>query len=73
MNDATALQPITLHGSNIAYFTGKMENYFRVRGIPYELHSMQLLSEAKSALKSRWPVADAGVATGRWPMDDRLH
>jgi hypothetical protein len=41
MNDTTTLQPITLHGSNISYFTGKMENYLRVRGIPYELNSMR--------------------------------
>ena len=28
--------PVMLHGSSISYFTGKMENYFRVRGIPYK-------------------------------------
>ena len=27
--------PVTLYGSSISYFTGKMENYFRVREIPY--------------------------------------
>jgi len=52
MNDTTTLQPITLHGSNISYFTGKMENYLRVRGIPYELHSMQLPSERKALEKA---------------------
>jgi hypothetical protein len=31
---------LKLYGSNISYFTGKMENYFRVREIPYALHSM---------------------------------
>ena len=41
MNDTTTLQPITLHGSNISCFTGKMENYLRVRGIPYELRRMR--------------------------------
>ena len=35
------VKPKTLYGSNISYFTGKMENYFRVRGIPYQLKSMQ--------------------------------
>ena len=58
MNDTTTLQPITLHGSNISYFTGKMENYFRVRDIPYELHSMQLPSERKALEK----------AVGLWRM-----
>ena len=28
--------PVMLYGSSISYFTGKMENYFRVRGIPYK-------------------------------------
>jgi hypothetical protein len=27
--------PVTLYGSSISYFTGKMENYFKVREIPY--------------------------------------
>ena len=25
-----------LYDSSISYFTGKMENYFRIRGIPYK-------------------------------------
>ena len=28
--------PAILYGSSISYFTGKMENYFRVRNIPYK-------------------------------------
>jgi len=28
--------PVTLYGSSISYFTGKMENYFKIRGIPYK-------------------------------------
>ena len=40
MTDTIRLQPITLHASDIAFFTGKMENYFRVSDMPYELHSM---------------------------------
>ena len=35
------VEPVTLYGSTISYFTGKMENYFRVCGIPYRLKSMQ--------------------------------
>ena len=41
MADTSSLQPIVLHGSNISYFTGKMENYFRVRDMPDELRSIQ--------------------------------
>ncbi|MDA8986136.1 hypothetical protein N9H10_03595 [Luminiphilus sp.] len=41
MTDTTTLQPITLHGSTISYFTGKIENYFRVSDMPYELHRMR--------------------------------
>ncbi|MDB2643244.1 hypothetical protein N9Y37_02225 [Luminiphilus sp.] len=58
MTDTTTLQPITLHGSTISYFTGKMENYFRVSDMPYELHRMQLPSERKALEKG----------AGRWQM-----
>jgi len=33
--------PLTLLGSNISSFTGKMENYLRLKQIPYRLESMQ--------------------------------
>ena len=33
--------PLALLGSNISYFTGKMENYLRLKQIPYRLESMQ--------------------------------
>ena len=75
MTDTTTLQPIMLHGSNISYFTGKMENYLRVRGIAYELHSMQLPSERKALEKAvglrQMPALHLG--DGRWALDDRLH
>ena len=35
------IAPLTLLGSNISYFTGKMENYLRLKQIPYRLESMQ--------------------------------
>lgn len=28
--------PITIYGSSISYFTGKMESYFKIRSIPYK-------------------------------------
>ena len=32
--------PVTLYGSSISYFTGKMQTYFRVRGIAYRNQAM---------------------------------
>ena len=32
--------PITVYGSSISYFTGKLENYFRIKGIPYRLQAL---------------------------------
>ena len=32
--------PVTVYGSSISYFTGKLENYFRVKGIPYQFQAM---------------------------------
>jgi len=29
--------PLTLYGSSISYFTGKLENYFKLKGFPYQL------------------------------------
>ena len=37
--DSEAIFPVTLYGSSISYFTGELENYFRVRGIPYRLQA----------------------------------
>ena len=31
--------PLTLLGSSISYFTGKMENYLRLKQIPHRLES----------------------------------
>jgi glutathione S-transferase len=69
--DTTALQPITLHGSDISYFTGKLENYFRVREIPYELRSMQLPGDRRRLEKNvglmQMPALQLG--DGRWMTD----
>jgi glutathione S-transferase len=35
-----ALLPITVYGSSISYFTGKLENYFRIKGVPYTLQAL---------------------------------
>ena len=40
MGNNTDHDIVELRGSSISYFTGKMENYFRLKGIPYRLESM---------------------------------
>ena len=67
----TDIYPITLYGSNISYFTGKLENYFRVRGIPYELRSMQFPADQKRLEKELglMPMPALQLADGRWMTD----
>ncbi|MEM1113316.1 MAG: glutathione S-transferase family protein [Pseudomonadota bacterium] len=68
---AGELQPITVYGSDISYFTGKLENYFRVRGIDYELRSMQFPADEKRFKQalglSQMPTVQLG--DGRWLTD----
>jgi glutathione S-transferase len=64
-------QPIAVYGSNISYFTGKIENYFRVRGIEYQLHSMQFPAIEKQ-LKRELGVSQMPslqLPDGRWMTD----
>ncbi len=63
--------PLTLYGSNISYFTGKMENYFRVREIPYELKSMQFPSFQSKMEKKVGVMQMPAVVLedGRWMTD----
>ena len=42
-----AAAPVTLLGSNISYFTWKMENYLRLKRIPYRRKSIQFLAARK--------------------------
>jgi glutathione S-transferase len=71
MPDTRALQPIVLYGSNISYFTGKMENYFRVREIPYELRAIQFPGDQKKLEQElglmQFPALQLG--DGRWMTD----
>ena len=46
MSDTTS-EPLELRGASISYFTGKMENYFRLKGIPYRLEAMNFPSEVE--------------------------
>jgi glutathione S-transferase len=65
------LLPITVYGSSISYFTGKLENYFRVKGIPYQLralaapHCMKRVQENTGS--TQMPALLLG--DGRWMTD----
>ena len=62
---------LELRGSSISYFTGKMENYFRLKGIPYRLESMVFPGEVERNIKvlgiSQMPTVQ--LADGRWMTD----
>ena len=62
---------VQLRGSSISYFTGKMENYFRVKGIPYHFESMVFPGEVKRNKQvlglSQMPVVR--LLDGRWMTD----
>lgn len=65
------LQAVTLYGSNISYFTGKMENYFRVRGVPYRLRSLQYPADGKMLEREvgLHQMPAVRLADGRWMTD----
>ncbi len=64
-------KPVLLYGSNISYFTGKLENYFRIREIPYQLQSMQAPRDFKRVEQavgvSQMPALE--LPDGRWMTD----
>ena len=66
-----ALEPIELYGSNISYFTGKLENYFRLKGLDYRLHSMKMPADAKrmQAEQGVFQMPALQLADGRWMTD----
>ncbi|MEE4193533.1 MAG: glutathione S-transferase family protein [Halieaceae bacterium] len=63
--------PLDLYGSNISYFTGKLENYFRVKGIEYRLHAMRFPGDARRIERDlgvfQMPVLQ--LPDGRWMTD----
>ncbi len=71
MPDTRAIQPLVLYGSNISYFTGKLENYFRVRGIDYELRSMRFPADRKKleAELGLMQMPSLQLGDGRWMTD----
>ena len=66
-----ASSDLALYGSNISYFTGKLENYFRLKDIPYTLCSMQFPRDARR-IKAQVGVSQmpaVQLADGRWMTD----
>jgi glutathione S-transferase len=65
------LFPLRLYGSNISYFTGKMEMFLRAKGIPYAFVPMNALKEYPRV--KRFTGADqmpaVTLADGRWMTD----
>ena len=64
-----ALGPLTLYGSRISYYTGKLEAYLRYRQIPYELRPT-VGNESKLKAGTgvvQMPVVELG--DGRWMTD----
>jgi glutathione S-transferase len=65
------LLPLTVYGSNISYFTGKMEMYLRAKGLPYNFitlngrRHMPLLQQETGATQ----VPAVMLADGRWMTD----
>jgi glutathione S-transferase len=68
---ADRLLPIALYGSNISYFTGKLENYFRVKGLAYELRPMVFPADAKRFEQELgiFQMPTLQLADGRWMTD----
>lgn len=67
----SALFPLKLYGSDISYFTGKLEMYLRAKGIPYEFTPMggpQEWSRVKRATGADQMPA-VTLADGRWITD----
>jgi len=63
--------PLTLYGSTVSYFTGKLENYLRVKGVPYRLQAMQMPGDFKK-IKAAVGVEQMPaiqLADGRWLTD----
>ncbi len=63
--------PLTLYGSSISYFTGKLENYLRVKGIPYRLQALTSRRHAPRvrAMTGSTQMPAVEFADGRWMSD----
>lgn len=67
--DATA-PTLRLHGLKLSYFTGKLEAYLRVKGIPYTFVEMDTRDFRRCASKSGvLQMPQIETADGRWLTD----
>ncbi len=68
---ADPIFPVTLYGSSISYFTGKLENYFRIKGIPYRFQPLTARRHARLVRQktgsTQMPALE--LADGRWLSD----
>ena len=67
----TEIQPIKLYGCDISYFTGKLEMYFRSKGIPYQFVSMTM-STFEGEIRQQTGIAQMPalqLGDGRWMTD----
>jgi len=64
-------ESVTLYGSHVSYFTGKLENYLRVKGVPYRFLAMQMPGDFKKVKAAvgveQMPAVQ--LADGRWLTD----
>ncbi|MEE4143455.1 MAG: glutathione S-transferase family protein [Halieaceae bacterium] len=68
---AESLSPITVYGSSISYFTGKLEIYLRIKGIPYSFQALTARRHARLVKdktgSAQMPALQLG--DGRWMSD----
>jgi len=71
VNAQDALLPLTVYGSNISYFTGKLEMYLRAKGIPYRFITLNGRRHIPLLLRETGATQIPAVvlADGRWMTD----
>ena len=71
MASRESICPVTIYGSSISYFTGKLETYCRIKGIPYRLEALTAGRTAPLVREhtgsSQMPALR--LADGRWLSD----
>ena len=70
----SATLPLTVYGSNISYFTGKLEIYLRLKGIPYRFQPMlgpRIWKKVERETGAgQMPAVE--LADGRWMVNSRV-
>jgi glutathione S-transferase len=66
-----SLQPVTVYAVNVSYFAGKLEMYFRAKGIPYQFEtmSMKMFSETIPQETGVIQMPALKLGDGRWMTD----